>query len=147
VRRGDRGPFAALPGSAPGDYAVDRGRVCSSGGLDLAPAEFGDHFGESQVANWTALVSTMGGQTYLTGPLARYSLSSDRLLPGVRAAAREAGLGPSCRILFAVDDDEVLAAAVPVVAAYARRWGANVRVLHVHRIDPAGGSGEVLAGR
>jgi nucleotide-binding universal stress UspA family protein len=42
------------------------------------------------------------------------------------------------RILFAVDDDEALAAAVPVVAAYARRWGAAVRVLHVHRMDSSG---------
>jgi nucleotide-binding universal stress UspA family protein len=40
------------------------------------------------------------------------------------------------RILFAVDDDEALSGAVPVVAAYARTWGAEVRVLHVHRIDP-----------
>jgi len=40
------------------------------------------------------------------------------------------------RILFAVDDDEALAGAVPVVAAYARTLGAEVRVLHVHPIDP-----------
>ena len=39
------------------------------------------------------------------------------------------------RILFAVDDDEALPAAVPMVAACARRWGAEVRVLHVHRVD------------
>lgn len=40
------------------------------------------------------------------------------------------------RILFAVDDDQALADAVPVVAAYARRWSAEVRVLHFHRVDP-----------
>jgi nucleotide-binding universal stress UspA family protein len=40
------------------------------------------------------------------------------------------------KILFAVDDDEALPAAVPVVAAYAGRWGAEVRVLHVHPIEP-----------
>ena len=40
------------------------------------------------------------------------------------------------RILFAVEDDEALADAIPVVAAYARRWSAEVRVTHVHRIDP-----------
>jgi nucleotide-binding universal stress UspA family protein len=47
------------------------------------------------------------------------------------------------RILFAVDDDEALAEAVPVVAAYARKWGAEVRVVHVHRMDPnaVGGAG------
>jgi nucleotide-binding universal stress UspA family protein len=40
------------------------------------------------------------------------------------------------RILFAADDDEALSGAVPVVSAYARKWGADVRVLHVHRIRP-----------
>jgi nucleotide-binding universal stress UspA family protein len=43
--------------------------------------------------------------------------------------------GVYSKILFAVEDDEALAGAVPVVAAYARRWGADVRVLHIHRID------------
>ena len=45
------------------------------------------------------------------------------------------------RILFAVDDDEALAGAVPVVAAYARTLGAEVRVLHVHRIGAAAANG------
>jgi nucleotide-binding universal stress UspA family protein len=50
------------------------------------------------------------------------------------------------KILFAVDHDEALSAAVPVVAAYARKWGAEVRVLHIHRIDPdaANGAGRQL---
>ncbi|TMC08765.1 MAG: Ni/Fe hydrogenase subunit alpha [Chloroflexi bacterium] len=85
---------------APGEYAIDRGRVVSSGGLDLPPDRFGEHFTESQVPHSTALVSTLGGRTYLVGPLARYSLGSDRLLPEARAAAREAGLGPTCRNPF-----------------------------------------------
>jgi nucleotide-binding universal stress UspA family protein len=45
------------------------------------------------------------------------------------------------RILFAVDDDEALAGAVPVVAAYARKWSAEVSVVHVHRIDPSAANG------
>ena len=39
-------------------------------------------------------------------------------------------------ILFAVDDDDALPGAVPVVAEYARRWGAAVRVVHVHQYVP-----------
>ncbi len=39
-------------------------------------------------------------------------------------------------ILFAVEDDEALPAAMGA-AAYAGFWRAQVRVLHVHRIDPA----------
>ena len=44
-------------------------------------------------------------------------------------------------ILFAIDDDEALPAAVPVVAAYARASGATVRVVHVHRHDPGAMNG------
>jgi sulfhydrogenase subunit alpha len=84
----------------PGAYAVDRGRVCSSDGLDLEPAQFGEHFAESQVPHSSALISTMRGRTYLVGPLARYSLNSKQLRPEVRAAAREVGLGPTCRNPF-----------------------------------------------
>jgi nucleotide-binding universal stress UspA family protein len=47
-------------------------------------------------------------------------------------------------ILFAVDDDEVLSGALPVVAAYARRWRAGVRVLHVARPDAPAGAGRRL---
>ena len=81
---------------APGEFAIDRGQVVSSGGLDLAPAQFGEHFAEEQVAHSTALVSTLDGRRYLVGALARYSLGFDRLLPEVRTAALEAGLGPTC---------------------------------------------------
>ena len=45
------------------------------------------------------------------------------------------------RILFAVDDDGALPAAVPLVAACARKWGAVVRVIHVHRFDPGASNG------
>jgi coenzyme F420-reducing hydrogenase alpha subunit len=84
----------------PDEYPIDRGRIGSSEGLDLEAAEFGDHFAESQVPHSSALVSTLRGRTYLVGPLARYSLNSDRLLPDVRVAAAAAGLGPRCRNPF-----------------------------------------------
>lgn len=45
------------------------------------------------------------------------------------------------RILFAVEDDEALPAAIGAVAAYAGFWHAQVRVLHVHRMDPASRNG------
>jgi nucleotide-binding universal stress UspA family protein len=44
-------------------------------------------------------------------------------------------------ILFAVEDDESLPAAIGAVAAYASFWRAQVRVLHVNRIDPASPNG------
>ena len=107
--------FVAL--RAPGTYAIESGRLASSGGLDLAPAEYGEHFAEHQVPHSTALHSRLlDGRAYLTGPLARYALSGDRLSPLAREAAGAAGLGPVCRnpfksivvraveILYAVDE-------------------------------------------
>jgi coenzyme F420-reducing hydrogenase alpha subunit len=71
-------------------------RIVSSGGLDIAPAEYEEHFAEFQVPHSTALHSTLDGRTYLTGPLARYSLASQLLPAEVTAAARAAGLGATC---------------------------------------------------
>ena len=47
-------------------------------------------------------------------------------------------------ILFAVDDDEALPEAMSVVAVYARRWRASVRVLHVAVTDAQNGSARRL---
>jgi len=77
----------------PDEYPITSGRVVSSTGLDIAPDEYDAHFTEFQVPHSTALHSVLDGRTYLTGPMARYSLNSG-LLPGdVAAAARAAGLG------------------------------------------------------
>lgn len=80
-----------------GGYPIDRGRIVSDGGLDIAPAEFDEHVVEEHVEYSTALHSRLRERgTYLTGPLARYSLGSDALRPLALEAAREAGLGPRC---------------------------------------------------
>src|SRR5262249_32006089 len=90
--------------SHPEDYAIERGRIVSDGGLDVAPAEYEEHLEELHVERSTALHSrrTDGGEggTYLCGPLARFSLGFDRLSPLARDAAREAGLEPPCRDPF-----------------------------------------------
>jgi len=39
------------------------------------------------------------------------------------------------KILFAVDEDESLEAAIRVLAAYAQHLGSAVHVIHAHRID------------
>ena len=80
--------FVAL--RAPGTYAIESGRLASSSGLDLAPAEYEEHFAEHQVPHSTALHSRLrDGRAYLTGPLARYALSGDRLSPVAREAAAD----------------------------------------------------------
>jgi sulfhydrogenase subunit alpha len=84
-----------------GEYAIERGRIRSTGGLDLAPAEYDEHFDELHVERSNALQSQLrGGGTYLCGPLARYSLGSANLSPLAREAAAEAGLGDECRDPF-----------------------------------------------
>ncbi len=83
--------FVAL--SHPEDYPLERGRLVSSRGLDIGPGEYEEHFVEEHVPHSTALHSRLRERgSYLVGPLARYALSSDRLSPLAREAAREAGL-------------------------------------------------------
>ena len=91
--------FVAL--SDPHDYPLERGRLASSGGLDIAPGEYEEHFVEEHVPHSTALHSRLrDGGTYLCGPLARYALNSDKLSPLAREAAAEAGLGAVCHNPF-----------------------------------------------
>jgi coenzyme F420-reducing hydrogenase alpha subunit len=83
------------------DYAIERGRICSDAGLDIAPADYDEHFEEEHVARSTALHSRLRERgTYLCGPLARFSLNHDRLSPIALEAAGEAGLEAPCRDPF-----------------------------------------------
>ena len=85
----------------PDGYPIDRGRIVSDRGLDIQPSEFDDHIVEEHVEHSTALHARLRERgSYLTGPLARYSLASGTLRPVAREAAREAGLGPTCRNPF-----------------------------------------------
>ena len=98
------------------DYPITGGRIVSSSGLDIEPAGYDSHFTEFQVPHSTALHSTLDGRTYLTGPMARYTLNFDRLPDEIRKAATEAGLGTSCtnpfrsivvravELLYAIDE-------------------------------------------
>jgi sulfhydrogenase subunit alpha len=73
-------------------YPITEGRIASTHGLDIPPADYDAHFTEFQVPHSTALHSVLDGRTYLTGPLARYSLNSARLPAEVRRRAHDAGL-------------------------------------------------------
>ena len=84
-----------------GDYAIERGRIGSSGGLDIRAGEYDEHFVEEHVERSNALHSRLqDGGTYLCGPLARFTLNGDRLSPLALEAAREAGVEPPCRDAF-----------------------------------------------
>jgi coenzyme F420-reducing hydrogenase alpha subunit len=87
--------------SRPHEYAIERGRVVSDRGFDIAVAEYPEHFTEEHVARSNALHSrrTDGG-TYLCGPLARFANGFDTLSATAREAAAEAGLERPCRDAF-----------------------------------------------
>ncbi len=85
----------------PGEYPIDRGRIVSSAGLDIAVADYDEHFVEEHVPWSNALHSQLRERgSYLCGPLARFALAADRLSPLAREAARDVGLDPSERNPF-----------------------------------------------
>jgi coenzyme F420-reducing hydrogenase alpha subunit len=110
-----------------GEYPIDRGRIVSSGGLDIAPSQWDDWFVEEPIAHSNALHARIRGRGgYLAGPLARFNLNFDALSPVAREAALAAGVGPTCRNPFqsiVVRSVEMLYAcdeALRIIAAYER---------------------------
>jgi sulfhydrogenase subunit alpha len=99
----------------PGRYAIEGGTVVTTGGREFPAADFEQHIMEEQVPHSTALHAGLAGHdgTYLTGPLARYTLNSALLPPLAAEAAAAAGLGPSCRNPFR----SIVVRAVEVVCA------------------------------
>jgi sulfhydrogenase subunit alpha len=85
----------------PGEYAIERGRIVASTGLDADVADYEQHFTETHVERSNALHSTLDGVgPYLVGPLARYALSGQHLSPLAKDVAAEVGLEPVCRNPF-----------------------------------------------
>jgi coenzyme F420-reducing hydrogenase alpha subunit len=87
--------------SDPARYPIDLGKIAFGSGREIEPGAFLDHVFEEHVEHSNALHARLrDGGTYLTGPLARYALSSDKLRPLSREAAAEAELEPVCRNPF-----------------------------------------------
>lgn len=84
------------------DYAIERGRLVSNRGLDIAISDFEEHFDEEHVKHSNALHGVMkdGSGPYMVGPLARYALNHGQLSPLAKQAAKEAGLGTVVRNPF-----------------------------------------------
>ena len=74
----------------------------TSSGTSFAVRDFTRHIEEVHVEHSNALHARLDGavEPYVVGPLARYTLNSDRLSDAARAAAAEVGLGPVCRNPF-----------------------------------------------
>jgi sulfhydrogenase subunit alpha len=122
--------------SLPGSYAIERGTVVTSGGRAFAAADFERQVVEEQVPHSTALHARLLGLdgTYLTGPLARYTLNSRWLPPLAAGAAAAAGLGDSCRNPFRsiiVRSVEIVCAieeAIRLIEGYQQPPAAHVEV-------------------
>jgi coenzyme F420-reducing hydrogenase alpha subunit len=153
--------FVALRHEA--EYPFNEGRIVSSRGLDIAVADYEDHFEEIHVARSTALQSRLLARgSYLVGPLARYSLNFDRLSPLAQEAARAAGLASVCanpyrsivvravEVLYACDealriiegyvepDCPALAAEPRAAVGYAATEAPRGLLYHRYRLDPDG---------
>jgi len=99
----------------PDEYPIMGERVASDRGLDIGVQDFLDHFEEHHVEHSTALhARRQTGENYLVGPLARYSINSAKLAPIASQAAKDAGLGPTCRNSFR----SIVVRAVEVVHAF-----------------------------
>jgi coenzyme F420-reducing hydrogenase alpha subunit len=83
-------------------YPIEAGSVVTSSGGAFAVRDFTEHIQEFHVEHSNALHARLDGspEPYVVGPLARYSLNSDRLSDAARDAASAAGLGPVCRNPF-----------------------------------------------
>jgi sulfhydrogenase subunit alpha len=109
----------------PDEYPFNEGHLVSNRGLDITLDHYDEHFVEEHVEHSNALHSVMKSHgAYFVGPLARYSLNFDRLSPLAQEAAREAGLGTTCRnpfksiIVRAVETLYACDEALRIIAAY-----------------------------
>ena len=78
--------------SHPDEYPMNEGELACTDGTRFAFADFERHVEERQVPHSTALHALLGGEPYLTGPVARLNLNHDRLHPVARAALARSGL-------------------------------------------------------
>lgn len=87
--------------SHPDEYPMNEGRLVSNRGLDIAIADYEQHFEELHAPYSNALQSVRKGHgAYFVGPMARFALNFDKLTPRCRALAGEVGLEPGCRNPF-----------------------------------------------
>ncbi|MGB5570349.1 MAG: Ni/Fe hydrogenase subunit alpha [Sedimenticolaceae bacterium] len=82
------------------DYPFAEGRIVSDHGLDIPADEYDDWFAEEHRAQSTALFSSLRGEPYLVGPLARLNLNLDRLPASSLALLEQSGIPFPSRNMF-----------------------------------------------
>jgi coenzyme F420-reducing hydrogenase alpha subunit len=129
-------PYEYLALRAGSGYPIEAGSVVTSSGHDFAIEDFPERIREHHVAHSNALHATLTGheEPYVVGPLARYSLNSDRLSPIAAEAAAAAGLGEECRnpfrsiVVRAVEIVEALSEALRIVEGWVGEGPSSVEV-------------------
>ncbi|MCG6934402.1 MAG: Ni/Fe hydrogenase subunit alpha [Candidatus Promineifilaceae bacterium] len=106
------------------EYPMNEGRLVSSAGLDIPIQAYQDHFREYQVPHSTALQSSLDGQPYLVGPLARINLNLDRLPQDLQQQVAACGITFPSRNMFhsltarAIEVVYAMGEAIRIMAAY-----------------------------
>jgi coenzyme F420-reducing hydrogenase alpha subunit len=130
----DAQDFVSVALRHPTDYPMAVGRIVSSQGLDIAPADFEAHFAEEHRPHSTALFALLHGEPYLVGPLARLNLNLDRLPPATRALLEATGIRFPSRNMFhsvvarAVEIHLALLEAIRLLEAYSLPASPHVEV-------------------
>jgi sulfhydrogenase subunit alpha len=109
----DEQDFTSVALRHPAEYPMNEGRLVSDRGLDIASADFEQHFVERQEQGSTALYCYLDGQPYLVGPLARLNLNLERLPAAVRAVLDRTGIRFPSRNMF----HSIVARAVEMLVA------------------------------
>jgi sulfhydrogenase subunit alpha len=127
------------------EYALNEGRIVSSGSNAWNVDDFEREFEERQVPHSTALqtVRLSTGGAYFVGPLARVNLSFDHLSGTARRTADEIGFAPPCRNPFR----SIIARGLELIHAYdeALLILRNYREPAVSRVEVPAGPGEGCA--
>ena len=130
-------PYEYVALRADSGYPVETGTVVSSAGRSFEVRDFAERITEIHVPHSNALHARLddgSGGPYVVGPLARYSLNADRLSPLAAQAARDAGLGPTCRnpfrsiVVRAVEIVEALSESLRIIDGWTGSGPASVPV-------------------
>lgn len=91
--------FVSVGLAEQGTYAIESGIVASDRGLELSAIDYERHFREYHEPHSTALYSSLDGEPYLVGPLARMNLGLNQL-GDVAGIVHELGIGFPSRNMF-----------------------------------------------
>lgn len=85
----------------PEEYPMNEGRLVSNKGLDIAVADYENHFTEEHKAYSTTLHTHYDSyKTIFTGPLARFNLNFEQLSNEAKELAQRIHLSPECNNPF-----------------------------------------------